>query len=127
MVFPGMNGALEAAKAFILHQTFDGDGQRAACGKMPCGAYQFTRAQHHAQRAMRQPFLQAMPLRPDADGLRHQLQRKPARQVAVRVQERSQNAPIVHRHAANGAVIGDVFHALKQQHRRVVRKIIPGR
>lgn len=121
-----MNCALEAAKALILHQTFDGDDQRAACGKMPCVAHQLARAQHHTQRTVRQPFLHPVPFRPDAHGLSHQLQRKPAGQVAACVQKRRQNAPFVHRHVANGAVIGDAFHALKQQHRRVVRKIIPG-
>ena len=92
--------------------------------KQPCGAY------HHARPAPcpagYAAALFAGDTRPDADGLRHQLQRKPKPgRLAVRVQEQSQNAPIVHAYAANGAVIGDASR-LKQQHRRVVRKITPG-
>ena len=42
-----VDAALKTAEAIVLHQEFDGNGQRLACGQYASGAKLFTCAQYH--------------------------------------------------------------------------------
>jgi hypothetical protein len=65
----------------------------------------------------------AMPAGPDADGLRHQLKRIPAWQIAVGINERSQHAVTVDGDPADGLFVRHVSYRFQQQHGRIVRQI----